>query len=63
MDKKNYAPSNKIKKQMNRWIAESDETKRKAYIQIAEKVGMSPFAVEKDWWVTQTLFIIFGMEV
>lgn len=48
---------------MNRWIAESDETKRKAYIQIAEKVGMSPFAVEKDWWVTQTLSIIFEMEI
>lgn len=40
---------------MNKWIAESDETKRKAYVQIAEKIGMSPFAVEKDWWVTRTL--------
>jgi len=24
---------------------------------------MSPFAVEKDWWVTQTLSIIFEMEI
>jgi predicted nucleotidyltransferase component of viral defense system len=48
---------------MNKWIAESDETKRKAYVQIAEKIGMSPFAVEKDWWVTRTLSIIFDMEI
>ena len=48
---------------MNKWLAIADETKRNAYIQIAEKSGMSAFAVEKDWWVVQTLSVIFGMEV
>lgn len=48
---------------MNKWLALPDTTKRNAYIQIAEKKGMNPFAVEKDWWVVQTLAIIFEMEV
>jgi len=48
---------------MNKWLAIADDTKRNAYIQIAEKSGMSAFAVEKDWWVVQTLSVIFGMEV
>lgn len=48
---------------MNKWLALPDETKRNAYIQIAESIGLSPFAVEKDWWVTQTLAIIFDMEI
>jgi hypothetical protein len=30
---------------------------------IAAKYGMKPFAVEKDWWVSRTLEIIFQMEV
>ena len=49
-------------KQMNKWLVQTDDTKRNAYIQIAESIGLSPFAVEKDWWVTQTLSIVFGME-
>lgn len=31
--------------------------------QIANAKNMSPFAVEKDWWVVQTLSVIFEMEV
>lgn len=30
---------------------------------IAEEWGMTPFAVEKDWWVSRTLNIIFQMEI
>ena len=30
---------------------------------IAAKYGMKPFAVEKDWWVSRTLEIIFKMEI
>lgn len=48
---------------MNKWLAVADDTKRNAYIQIAEKAGMSEFAVEKDWWVVQTLSVVFAMEV
>lgn len=31
--------------------------------QIAEKTGIAPYAVEKDWWVVQTLAMIFEMEI
>ena len=48
---------------MVKWLAISDTTKKNAYEQIAEKSGMSAFAVEKDWWVVQTLSVIFEMEV
>ncbi|WP_026725231.1 nucleotidyl transferase AbiEii/AbiGii toxin family protein [Flavobacterium sasangense] len=30
---------------------------------IATQMGMKPFAVEKDWWVSRTLEIIFQMEI
>lgn len=31
--------------------------------QIANEKNMAPFAVEKDWWVVQTLSVIFDMEI
>jgi predicted nucleotidyltransferase component of viral defense system len=30
---------------------------------IATEMGMTPFAVEKDWWVSRTLNIIFQMDI
>ncbi len=48
---------------MNRWYIIPAETKANAYTQIAEKTGMAPYAVEKDWWVVQTLAIIFEMGI
>lgn len=30
---------------------------------IASDLGMTPFAVEKDWWLSQTLKIIFQMDI
>lgn len=48
---------------MDKWFAIPDSTKRNAYIQIAEKTGMAPFAVEKDWWVVQALTVIFEMDI
>lgn len=48
---------------MNRWLAIPNETKKNAYVQIGERRGMAAFAVEKDWWVVQTLTCIFEMDV
>ena len=41
------------------------ETSEKVLIfqEISNRTGMPAFAVEKDWWVTQALAIIFEMEV
>lgn len=48
---------------MIKWLNVPDSTKRNAYIQIAEQMGMSAFAVEKDWWVSRTLDKIFQMPI
>jgi hypothetical protein len=45
------------------WLNLPESTKRNAFIQIAEQTGLSAFAVEKDWWVSRTLEIIFQMEI
>jgi len=39
------------------------EEKIAIYTEIATQLGMKPFAVEKDWWVSRTLEIIFQMPV
>ena len=46
----------------NKFLSLPEQTRINAINQIAEEKGISPFAVEKDWWVTQTLSIIFEME-
>ena len=33
------------------------------FTEIATQKGMKPFAVEKDWWVSRTLNIIFQMDI
>lgn len=48
---------------MIKWLNIPESTKRNAYVQIAEDTGMSAFAVEKDWWVSRTLEIIFQMPI
>lgn len=40
-----------------------DNEKAIIFQQIAEAKNMSPFSVEKDWWVVQTLSVIYEMEV
>jgi hypothetical protein len=37
--------------------------KENIFQQISNQYGLPPFAVEKDWWVVQTLSVIFNMEV
>lgn len=47
----------------NKFLALPDSTRINVFTQTAEKRGMTPFVVEKDWWVVQTLKAIFDMEV
>lgn len=39
------------------------EEKIAVFNAIAAEKGMTPFAVEKDWWVSRTLEIIFQMPI
>lgn len=40
-----------------------DSDKETIFKAIANEKGMTPFSVEKDWWVSRTLGIIFQMEI
>ncbi len=44
---------------MIKWLNVPNETKRNAYIQVAENNRMSAYVAEKDWWVVQTLSVMF----
>jgi len=39
------------------------EEKVAIFTAVATEKGMTPFAVEKDWWVSRTLEIIFRMDI
>lgn len=47
---------------INFYTVEKKE-KEAVFNTIAAQKGMKPFAVEKDWWVSRTLEIIFQMEI
>lgn len=40
-----------------------EKDKKRIFEQTAIKAGLPAYAIEKDWWVVQTLRIIFGLEV
>ena len=46
---------------MINWINLPDATRYNSLVQISEQTGMSPFAIEKDWWVTLSLKLVFNM--
>lgn len=46
----------------SKFLSLPKSTRINVFNQVAEKKGISPFAVEKDWWVTQSLSLIFEME-
>lgn len=48
---------------MNRWFLIPDEDKKVAYNQISSNTGLPAYAIEKDWWVVQTLAILFELEI
>jgi len=44
------------------WLKLSAEERVEIFIETAEQRNLSTVAVEKDWWVVQTLSVIFSME-
>lgn len=38
-------------------------TRAELFQAISNKTGIPPFAVEKDWWVTQCLAVVFSLEI
>lgn len=48
---------------MNRFYNIPDDAKKRIYIDTGEKSKLPHYAVEKDWWVVQTLTILFELEI
>lgn len=48
---------------MEKWLQVSDEDKIQVYNEIATQTGLTPYAVEKDWWVTQAIALIFKTDL
>ncbi|MCX6256449.1 MAG: hypothetical protein NTW49_00875 [Bacteroidia bacterium] len=46
---------------LKEWFQLPDTTKLNIFRETGRKVGLSPMAIEKDWWVVHTLAIIFSM--
>lgn len=46
----------------NKFLELPKETRINIFNRVADQLGITPFAAEKDWWVTRTLSIIFEME-
>jgi hypothetical protein len=44
------------------WLKLPDEIKRKLFFQTSDETGLPATAVEKDWWVTHALSVIFSMD-
>jgi len=48
---------------MKNWLDTSAQDKIEVYNEVAAQNGLNAYAVEKDWWVTQTIALIFRTEL
>lgn len=48
---------------MNKFYSIPADAKKRIFVDAGEKINLPSFAVEKDWWVVQTLTILFEMEI
>jgi hypothetical protein len=45
------------------WLKINDNRKRLIFTQVANNIGIPPYVVEKDWWVTLALKAIFELPI
>ncbi|MCC6691398.1 MAG: nucleotidyl transferase AbiEii/AbiGii toxin family protein [Bacteroidia bacterium] len=45
------------------WKGIKESDKQDIFKEAADKIGLPPAAIEKDWWVVRTLEIIFSMDI
>ncbi len=48
---------------MKQWFNLSDNNKKEIFNQVSISSGLPAFAIEKDWWVTNVLRIVFSLPV
>lgn len=49
--------------ELEEWLKLSDETKNNIFSETANSFGLPSAAVEKDWWVVQTLALVFNTAI
>ncbi|MHC1737349.1 MAG: nucleotidyl transferase AbiEii/AbiGii toxin family protein [Ignavibacteriaceae bacterium] len=47
---------------LNEWFKLPDSTKQNIFTETGKQIGLPPFAVEKDWWLTHALAVMFSMD-
>lgn len=62
MDSRDNGENDKLMNMLNFYSLNKEE-KQLVFEEIALKMKMPDFIIEKDWWVTQTLAIIFEMDI
>lgn len=48
---------------MNKFYNIPTDAKKRIYADVGERINLPAYAIEKDWWVVQTLAILFEMEI
>jgi hypothetical protein len=51
------------KEQLQEWFKLTEQNKQNIFGEIAKKMKLPPAAIEKDWWVTRTLQLVFHTEI
>jgi hypothetical protein len=65
MDKRNYktcTKNEKMKEILNEWFELTEQNKRNIFAETAHRKALPISSIEKDWWVVQTLGVIFSTE-
>lgn len=52
-----------IKPALQEWHKLTIQNKQNIFLEIAKKMNLPPAAIEKDWWVVQTLDLIFTTDI
>ncbi len=47
---------------LKQWLQLPNNTKLNIFTETGTKMGLPPFAIEKDWWLVQTLALVFSMK-
>lgn len=51
------------KEELQAWFKLTEQNKQNIFLEISRKMKLPPAAIEKDWWVTRTLELVFQTEV
>jgi hypothetical protein len=65
MDKRNHKAgikNDKMKEALKEWFELTEQNKRNIFAETARKKALPISSIEKDWWVVQTLGVIFSTE-